>query len=72
MACCSCRIPKWRAVRNRHADSAKSKRVAETLLGSVRLREQSRCRGAEQEWLFESWLYAMFFPELFPTRPSWR
>ena len=48
--------------------TGKSKGVAETLLGSVRLREEALSRN-EQEWLFESWLYAMFFPELFPTRP---
>ena len=48
--------------------TGKGKGVAETLLGSIRLREEALSR-KEQEWLFESWLYAMFFPELFPTRP---
>ena len=48
--------------------TGKSKGIAETLLHSVRLREQALSR-SEQEWLFESWVYALFFPELFPTRP---
>ena len=42
--------------------------IAEALLGSLRL-ARAGAVAEEQEWLFESWLYAMFFPELFPTRP---
>jgi hypothetical protein len=61
------RNPKWEPFEIGEV-SAESTNVADALLGSVRLREQALSR-SEQEWLFESWLYAMFFPELFPTRP---
>jgi hypothetical protein len=61
------RNPKWEPFEI-GAPSGDDVGVAEALIGSVRLREQALSR-SEQEWLFESWLYAMFFPELFPTRP---
>jgi hypothetical protein len=42
--------------------------VVDTLMGSVRLKEDFLTR-ADQELLFRSWLHAMMFPQLFPTRP---
>jgi hypothetical protein len=44
------------------------KLLTDTLLGSVRLSSSLMSR-EELELLFANWLYAMFFPELFPTRP---
>ena len=61
------RNPKWEPFQI-GTPGATTTGIAEALLGSLRLREQALSR-SEQEWLFESWLYAMFFPELFPTRP---
>jgi hypothetical protein len=41
--------------------------LSKPLLGSIHLREDYLTRG-EQEWLFQVWLYSVFFPALFPTR----
>lgn len=42
--------------------------VVAAVIGSVELKEEFLTR-ADQQWLFRSWLHAMLFPELFPTRP---
>jgi hypothetical protein len=44
------------------------KLLTDTLLGSLRLGSNALSR-EELELLFANWLYAMFFRELFPTRP---
>jgi hypothetical protein len=61
------RNPKWKPfVIGTPTGDAKA--VVDTLLGSVRLKEDFLSR-AHQALLFRSWLHAMMFPQLFPTRP---
>jgi hypothetical protein len=61
------RNPKWESFEIGVPTSTDST-VAATLLNSVRLREEGLSR-QDQELLFGSWVHALFFPELFPTRP---
>jgi hypothetical protein len=61
------RNPKWEPFQiGRPTGNAKL--LTDTLLGSVTLSSTVMSR-EELELLFAHWLYAMFFPELFPTRP---
>jgi hypothetical protein len=61
------RNPKWEPFEI-GTPTGKGPTVAATLLHSMRLREEGLSR-QELELLFGSWIHAMFFPELFPTRP---
>jgi hypothetical protein len=59
--------PKWEPF-TIGTPTGNGKLLTDTLLGSLRLGSNVLSR-EELELLFASWLYAMFFPELFPTRP---
>ena len=61
------RNPKWEPFAI-GTPTGNGKLLTDTLLGSLRLGSNALSR-EELELLFASWLYAMFFPELFPTRP---
>jgi len=61
------RNPKWQPI-HIGQPTGNTKFLTDTLLGSVRLSSSVMSR-EELELLFAHWLYAMFFPELFPTRP---
>jgi hypothetical protein len=61
------RNPKWQTF-HIGQPTGNAKLLTDTLLGSVRLSSSVMSR-EELELLFANWLYSMFFPELFPTRP---
>jgi len=59
--------PKWQAFEI-GTSSGERRLLIDSLMGGMRLREQLLTR-ADQETLFETWFYSLFFPEVFPTRP---
>jgi hypothetical protein len=61
------RNPKWEPFEIGTPVGDRSAVIA-AIIGSVGLKEEFLTR-ADQHWLFQSWLHAMLFPELFPTRP---
>jgi hypothetical protein len=61
------RNPKWEPFRIGEP-TGNAKLLTDTLLGWIRLSSTVMSR-EELELLFANWLYALFFPEVFPTRP---